>query len=75
MHAPRRLHHSGLVSRICRRLCWFVGIDPRCCFCWRCIAVRTGLFHRTRVQLGDRTYADVRVLGIRVVHRFVFELP
>lgn len=76
MHAsaPRRLPRNRL-GRICRRLCSVVGIDPRRCFCWHCIGVRSGLYHCTRIRVGHRTYDDVRVLGIRVIHRFAFELP
>ena len=41
----------------------------------RCIAARIGLFRSTQVQVGRRTYRDVRVLGMRVSHRLAFELP
>jgi len=76
MHAsvPRRLPR-GRSGRILRRLCLYAGVQPRRCFCWRCLAVRSGLFHCTRVRVGPRTYADVRVLGVRISHRFAFERP
>ena len=67
--APRRLPHG--IRMLCRR----VGIDPRRCFCMRCIAARIGLFRSTQVQVGRRTYSDVRVLGMRVSHRLAFEAP
>ncbi len=72
--AFRRLPR-GRVGRILRRLCFFLGINPRRCFCWRCVAASSGLFHCTRARSGHRAYSDVRVLGIRIIHRFAFDLP
>ncbi len=76
MHASamRRLPR-GRVGRILRRLCLSIGINPRRCFCWRCVAASSGIFHCTRVRSGHRAYTDVRVLGIRIIHLFAFELP
>lgn len=74
MHAfatRRRLHGRFLVHVLCRS----AGIDPRCCFCLRCIAARTGVYRRTRVPVGQSVYADVHVLGIRISRRFAFDLP
>jgi len=53
----------------------FAGIDLRRCFCGRCIAARSGLFRRTRSWVGREVYADVHLLGIRISHRFAFEMP
>ena len=72
--APRRLPH-GRIGRRIRVLCRRAGINPRCCFCMRCIAARIGLFRSTQVQVGRRTYNDVRMFGMRVSHRLAFELP
>ncbi|MCY4634961.1 MAG: hypothetical protein OXG04_10745 [Acidobacteria bacterium] len=76
MHAStlRRLPR-GRVGRILRRLCFVAGINPRRCFCWRCVAASSGLFHYTRVRSRLRAYTDLRMLGVRIVHRFAFELP
>ena len=76
MHAStRRRLPRGRVGRILRRLCFFAGINPRRCFCLRCVAAGSGLFHWTRVRSGHGAYTDVRVLGIRIMHRFAFDLP
>ena len=72
--APRRLPHGRSGRRI-RVLCRRAGINPRRCFCMRCIAARIGLVRSTQVQVGRRTYSDVRVLGMRVSHRLAFEAP
>ena len=63
------------LRRLVRRLFRLAGIDLRRCFCMRCIAVRSGLFRRTRAWAGRRAYADVYLLGIRVRHCFAFEMP
>ena len=72
--APQRLLRRRC-GRIFRRLFRCAGLDPRRCFCARCVAARSGLFRRTRTWVGRRAYADVRLLGICISHRFAFELP
>ena len=67
---PRRLC-GHLVLRFFR----LAGIDLRRCFCGRCVAARSGLFRRTRSQVGRQVYADVHLLGIRTSHRLAFEMP
>ena len=76
MHAsaPQRLPR-GRCGHLIRRLFLLAGIDLRRCFCARCIAARSGLFHRTRSWVGRQVYADVHLLGIPISHRFAFELP
>ena len=74
MHASapqRHLRYGHLV----RRLLLFAGIDRRRCFCARCVAARSGLFRRTRSWVGRQAYADVHLLGMRISHRFAFEMP
>ncbi len=76
-YAPQRLL-LGRGSHLVRRLCLFAGLDPRPtrrCFCVRCAAARNGLFRRTRTWVGRRAYADVQLFGIRISHRFAFEMP
>ena len=76
MHAraPQRLAR-GRFDDIVQTLCRLASIDLRRCSCTRCIAARSGIFRRTRTWTGHRAYADVHVLGIRISHRFAFELP
>ena len=73
-YAPRRIlrGHRGPLPR---GLCRFAGIDRRRCFCARCIAVRSGLFRRTRTWVGHRAYVDLHLFGIHVSRRFAFEMP
>lgn len=66
---------DGRWGHLIRRLLLLAGIDPRRCFCGRCIAARSGLFRRTRSQVGLQVYVDVHLLGIRTSHRFAFEMP
>ena len=72
--APRYLP-NGHIGHLVRVLCRLVGIDSRRCFCIRCIAARSGIFRRTRTRVGHRTYADMHLLGVRISHRFAYELP
>ncbi|MCY4598347.1 MAG: hypothetical protein OXF27_00280 [Acidobacteria bacterium] len=65
------MHGRFLVHALCRS----AGINPRHCFCLRCIAARTGVYRRTRVQVGHSVYANVHVLGIRISRRFAFDVP
>ena len=67
----RPLHVRFLVHALCR----FAGINPRRCFCLRCVAARTRVYRRTRVPVGQSAYVDVHVLGMRISRRFAFELP
>ena len=73
-HALQRLLR-GRSGHVVRRLFRFAGVDLRRCLCTRCIAARSGLFLRTRAWTGRRAYADVYLLGIRISHRFAFEMP
>ena len=76
MHAPApQCLLRGRCGRLVRRLLLLAGIDLRRCFCARCIAARSGLFRRTRSWVGRQAYADVHLLGIRISHRFAFEMP
>ena len=76
MHAYASQRHPGRsCGHLIRRFFRFAGIDLRRCFCGRCIAVRSGLFRRTRWWVGRQVYVDVHVLGIRTSHRFAFEMP
>ena len=76
MHAYASQRHPGRsCGHLIRRFFRFAGIDLRRCFCGRCIAVRSGLFRRTRSWVGRQVYVDVHVLGIRTSHRFAFEMP
>lgn len=76
MHAHALQHLlRGRRGHLVRRLFRLAGVDPRRCFCVRCIAARSGLFLRTRVWAGRRAYVDVYLLGIRISHRFAFEMP
>ena len=72
--APRYLP-NGCFGRLVRVLCRLVGIDSRRCFCIRCVATRSGIFRRTRTRVGHRAYANMHLLGIRIIHRFAYELP
>ncbi len=73
--APDRRLRNHRFGQLIRGLCRLVGIDSRRCFCIRCIAARSGIFRRTRTWVGHRAYADVHLLGIRISHRFAYELP
>ena len=76
MHAYASQRHPGRsCGHLTRRLFRLAGIDLRRCFCGRCIAARSGLFRRTRSWVGREVYADVHLLGIRISHRFAFEMP
>ena len=76
MHASTPQHHlPGRCGHLVRRLFLLAGIDLQRCFCARCIAAHSGLFRRTRSWVGRRAYADVHVLGMRISHRFAFEMP
>ena len=73
-YAPQRIlrgHRGPLLRGLCR----FAGIDLRRCFCVRCIAVRSGLFLRTRTWVGHRAYVDLHLFGIHISRRFAFEMP
>ena len=72
--APRCLP-NGRIGHLVRVLCRLVGIDSRRCFCIRCIAARSGIFRRTRTRVGYRAYVSMHLLGIRVSHRFAYDLP
>ena len=73
-YAPQRIP-PGRCGHLLRRLCRVAGIDPRRCLCARCIAVRSGLFRRTRTWVGPRAYVDLHLFGIQVSRRFSFEMP
>jgi len=73
-YAPRRILR-GRCGHLLGRLCRVAGIDPRRCFCVRCIAVRSGLFLRTRTWVGHRAYVDLHLFGIHISRRFAFEMP
>ena len=73
-HASQR-HPRRLSGHLIRRFFRLTGIDLRRCFCARCVAARSGLFRRTRSQVGRQVYADVHLLGIRTSHRLAFEMP
>ena len=73
-YAPQRILR-GRCGHLLRRLCRFAGIDPRRCLCVRCIAVRSGLFLRTRTWIGHRAFVDLHVFGIHISRRFAFEMP
>ncbi|GEM_PF-4077048 len=76
MHAyASQRYPSSRCGHLIRRLFLLAGIDLRRCFCGRCIAARSGLFRRTRSQVGRQVYSDVHLLGIRTSHRFAFEIP
>jgi len=76
MHAYASQRHPGRsCGHLIRRLFRFAGIDLRRCFCGRCIAARSGLLRHTRSWVGREVYADVHLLGIRISHRFAFEMP
>ena len=72
--APRCLPNGRIAHRV-RVLCRLVGIDSRRCFCIRCVAARSGIFRRTRTRVGHRAYVNMHLLGIRISHRFAYELP
>lgn len=62
-YAPQRVLR-GRCGHLLRGLCRVAGIDPRRCLCVRCIAVRSGLFLRTRTWVGHlRARPLVHVLG------------
>ena len=78
MHAcarQRSMPSPRPLRRLVRRLFRFAGIDPRRCFCGRCVAARSVLFRRTRPWAGRRAYADVYLPGIGFSQRFAFEIP
>ena len=76
MHASAtRQQVHGRFRRLVHALCRFAGINPRRCFCMRCSAARSGIYRRTRATVGQSVYADVHVLGIRIRHRYAFDLP
>ncbi|MDD9987193.1 MAG: hypothetical protein OXQ31_13030 [Spirochaetaceae bacterium] len=76
MHATaKRQQVHGRFRRMVHRLCRIAGIDPRRCFCLRCITAGSGIYRRTRVTVGQRVYADAHVLGVRIRHRYAFDLP
>ena len=69
MHAcarQRSMPSPRPLRRLVRRLFRFAGIDPRRCFCGRCVAARSVLFRRTRPWAGRRAYADVYLPRHRV---------
>ena len=76
MHAsaPQRIL-NGRLGHFVHPLCRLAGIDPRRCFCIRCSAARSGIYHRTRTWVADRAYVDVYVFGIRIRHSLAFEQP
>ena len=73
-HASQR-HFRRSCGHLIRRFFRLAGIDLRRCFCGRCVAARSGLFRRTRSQVGRQVYADVHLFGIRTSHRLAFEMP
>ena len=73
-HASQR-YPKRSCGHLVRRFFRLAGIDPRRCFCGRCVAARSGLFRRTRSQVGRQVYADTHLLGIRTSHRWAFEIP
>ena len=76
MHASaKRQQVHGRFRRLVHALCRFAGINPRRCFCMRCIAAQSGVYRRTRVTVGRSAYADIHVLGMRIRHRYAFGLP
>ncbi len=76
MHASaKRQQVQGRFRRLVDALCRFAGINPRRCFCMRCIAAQSGVYRRTRATVGRRAYADIHVLGIRISRRYAFDLP
>ena len=70
-HGPLHRHFRRLSHALSR----FASINPRRCFCMRCVAAHSGVYRRTRVMVGQRAYVDMQVLGIRVRHRYAFDLP
>ena len=73
-YAPQRVLR-GRCGHLLRGLCRVAGINPRRCLCVRCIAVRSGLFLRTRTWVGHRAYVDLHLFGIHISRRFAFEMP
>ena len=76
MHASaKRQQVHGRFRRLVDAICRLAGINPRRCFCMRCIAAQSGAYRRTRVTVGRRAYVDIHVLGIRISRRYAFDLP